>query len=316
MEHRAINPEDAAALLQGGMRPAELRTLLTHQLDLAAYLALEPDDLTTLGLRPVTPEHRDLGDCSPLLETDPRYPAHLRALPGSPVLLYVRGSLDALGWGVGIIGTREMTRIGAAVAESAARAAAAIPAPVVSGLARGCDIAAHRAALQHNSPTVAVLACGLDSVYPPEHHTDLENILAAGGAVVSEQPFATPVNPQRLMARNRIIVGLSACVIPCEAGKNSRGTLQAIGTAFAADRFVLTARVRENWRAAPGAWLSERLALGDTPAEQFGWKSRVDHGPVRHRSRGAVTGVAANGVAESGADLAEMVKFSVLFARA
>ena len=297
-----LTPTDAAAMHQGGMRFGELRTLIENGIDLEGYLAMTDTELASLKLRRVIPQHRDLGDCQVLLRTDPRYPRQLLNTKNPPELLYVRGSLDALDWGVAVIGTRDMTRIGAAVATAAVAAAGTVDAPVVSGLARGCDITAHRAALDAGLQTVAVLACGIDETYPKEHGDDVEKILAGGGAVISEQPFTTAVNPQRLMARNRIIVGLSACVIPCEAGRNSRGTIQAVGTAFAEGRFVIAARVKESWRAAPGAWLSERLTRADVPVADLGWVNAAEAG--------------ANGVAETGADLAEMVRFSVLFQRA
>lgn len=282
------------------MRAAELRVLLEHELDLPSYERLHDDELAVLKLRRVRPRDVDVSGCEVLLLGDDRYPLQLAKTSAPPAALFVRGSLDALTWGVGVIGTREITRIGETVAAAAVDAAAGVPAPVVSGMARGCDVAAHCAALAAGVPTVAVLACGVDVSYPKEHQPVLEQVLEANGAIVSEQPFGTSANAQRLMARNRIIVGLSACVIPCEASSSSRGTLQAVGTAFSEGRFVLAARAKPGWREMPGAWLSERLARGDFGAEAAG----------RAASNGA------HGVAENRDDLAELVRFAVLFQRA
>lgn len=301
-----ITGSEAAALLQGGMRGAELRVLLENELDLRAYERLRDDELAVLKLRRVQPHDVDLSGCEVLMRGDDRYPKQLARITSPPAALFVRGDVDALQWGVGVIGTREITRIGETVAEAAVEAAGGVPAPVVSGMALGCDVAAHRAALAAGVPTVAVLACGVDVAYPEQHRDVLEQVLEGGGAIVSEQPFGMSVNAQRLMARNRIIVGLSACVVPCESSNRSRGTLQAVGIAFEEGRFVLTARSKPGWRAMPGAWLSERLSRGDFGAEVPGWSDEA----VRAARNGA------HGVAENREDLAELVRFAVMFQRA
>jgi DNA protecting protein DprA len=301
-----ITTSDAAALVQGGMRGAELRVLLEHGLDLLAYERLRDEELASLKLRRVQPREVDVSGCEVLMLGDDRYPRQLAAISSPPALLFVRGSVDALKWGVGVIGTRDVTRIGEAVAEAAVEAAGAVPAPVVSGMALGCDVAAHRAALRTGVPTVAVLACGVDVAYPVAHREVLEATLESGGAIVSEQPFGTTASPQRLMARNRIIVGLSACVIPCEAGAGSRGTLQAVGTTFAEGRFVITARTKPGWRSMPGAWFSEQLARGGLTSGQTGWSEKT----VTAARNGA------HGVVETREELAEFVRFAVLFQQA
>ena len=300
---QALDARDAAALLQGGMRPGELRVLIKNELTLQQYTRLNAAELAILKLSRVTPLFVEADGVELLLKSDPRYPSALQTVASAPEVLYVRGSLDALALGIGAVGTRQITSIGQNVARFAAVAAQAAGAPLVSGLARGCDIAAHKAANELGVPSVAVLACGVDQVYPSEHADTLELLLAQGGAVVSEQPFGTQVNPGRLMARNRIIIGLSAAVIPCEAPRGSRGTVQAVGTAFREGRFVIVARVKPSWRSQPGAWLSERLIRADINWAELGWD------PAR-------VGSGAHGVADTAGDLTEMVRFAVLFASA
>ena len=94
---------------------------------------------------------------------DDEYPTRLAAIPWPPPLLFIKGTLPALGDAVGIVGTRACTRRGF---EHARKIAAELNAPVVSGMARGIDTAAHLGALDAKQPTVAVLGCGVDVVYP------------------------------------------------------------------------------------------------------------------------------------------------------
>jgi DNA processing protein len=89
---------------------------------------------------------------------------------------------------------------------------------VVSGLARGIDAAAHQAVVQAGGVGVAVLGCGIDTIYPPENGQLAVDLVACGGAVISEYPPGTPPAPFRFPARNRLISGLSSAVVVVEAG--------------------------------------------------------------------------------------------------
>ncbi|HZI38387.1 MAG TPA: DNA-processing protein DprA, partial [Acidimicrobiia bacterium] len=134
-----------------------------------------------------------------------------------PERLWVRGSLPVAPC-VAIVGTRRATRYGMGLARQMGRAVAGAGWVVVSGLARGIDGSAHRGCLDGGGPGIAVLGCGIDVWYPPEHQA-LGEDLAKEGAVVSEYPPGTRPEPWRFPARNRIISGLSAAVVVVEAAE-------------------------------------------------------------------------------------------------
>jgi DNA processing protein len=162
---------------------------------------------------------------------DPDYPDLLGAI-ASPPALYVRGALtadDALA--LAIVGARAATPYGVEVAERLAGELAARGVTIVSGLARGIDAAAHRGALDAGGRTLAVLACGIDVVYPPEHRA-LARAIEAQGALLSQFAPGVPALPGHFPARNRTLAGLSLGVVVVEAAERS-GALITAG--FAAD---------------------------------------------------------------------------------
>jgi DNA processing protein len=141
--------------------------------------------------------------------------------------LYFRGEwADADATGVGIVGSRACTTYGKKLAEQIARGLARAGVTVVSGLARGIDGVAHRAALEAGGRTIAVLAGGLSEIYPPEH-TDLANEVTGHGALVTETPMTVAPLPGMFPARNRIISGLSRAVVVIEANVRSGALITA-----------------------------------------------------------------------------------------
>lgn len=155
---------------------------------------------------------------------DPSYPPLLREITDPPPVLFVRGRLEALHQvSVTVVGTRRPTTYGRQVAEDLAKALARAGVTVVSGLARGIDAMAHRAALSADGITVAVLACGLDMVYPPEHLSLARQIMEKG-ALVSDYPLGTHPRSEYFYRRNRIMSGLSLGVVVVE-GEMTSGAL-------------------------------------------------------------------------------------------
>lgn len=144
-------------------------------------------------------------------------PAALAGLPDAPDLLYVRGTLTPEP-AVAIVGTRRATTYGLGIARSFGRAVAESGWPVVSGLARGIDGAAHLGCLEVGGVGVAALGCGIDVAYPPEHRRLGERLVEGGGAVISEYAPGAPPEAWRFPPRNRIISGLASVVVVVEAG--------------------------------------------------------------------------------------------------
>ncbi len=150
------------------------------------------------------------------------YPQRLRQIYDPPVVLYVRGAAEILSQpGVAVVGTRHPTPYGLGMAERLSCDLAARGIIIISGLARGVDTAAHRGALAARGKTVAVFGTGVDVVYPRENARIADQILALGGALISEFPAGTFAAPQNFPIRNRIISGLSLGVLVVEAGEYS-----------------------------------------------------------------------------------------------
>lgn len=162
-----------------------------------------------------------------LTPSSPEFPASLRAIPDSPVLLYCLGALDWLTHpAVAIIGARTATDYGKRVAASLAAELAGQGVVIVSGAAYGIDAAAHQGALTAGGGTVAVLGCGIDVVYP-RAHADLFRDIAGNGLLLTEYPLGTKPEGYRFPARNRIISGLVEGVVVVEATEKSGSLITA-----------------------------------------------------------------------------------------
>ena len=152
----------------------------------------------------------------------PEYPERLKEIYDPPPVLWVRGDVKLLERpSIAVVGTRHPTPYGSGVAEMLSRDLAARNLLIVSGMARGIDTCAHKGALAARMPTVAVWGTGIDVVYPKENRKLAEEILASGGAIVSEVPMGTFPAPQNFPRRNRILSGLSVAVLVVEASENS-----------------------------------------------------------------------------------------------
>lgn len=161
---------------------------------------------------------------------DEAYPDLLRHIHDPPLFLFVRGKLeDAIGEklpAVAVVGSRTPSSYGRRMAQVLSAGLAERGLTVVSGLARGIDAEAHRAALHAGGRTVAVLGCGIDVIYPTEHH-QLMDLAARNGAVVSEFPMGTQPEAENFPGRNRIISGLSLGTVVVEAAERSGSLITA-----------------------------------------------------------------------------------------
>ena len=158
---------------------------------------------------------------------DEEYPASLRAIADSPVVLYIKGRLpENLSLSIAVVGSRNASLYGNSIAGQWSARLAEAGFTIVSGMARGIDTAAHRGALKARGHTVAVLGCGLRTVYPPENE-ELFAEIAACGAVISEFPMTMPPLAHHFPRRNRIISGLSMGVVVVEAAVKSGALITA-----------------------------------------------------------------------------------------
>lgn len=158
---------------------------------------------------------------------DTGYPAHLKQVDDHPPVLFVRGELlPEDEWALAVVGTRRATPYGRQAAESFSTELALHKITIVSGLARGIDAIAHRSALNGNGRTIAVLACGLDLVYPPEH-AKLAMEITEHGALISDYPLGTQPRSEFFPRRNRILSAISLGVLVVEGDLRSGALITA-----------------------------------------------------------------------------------------
>ncbi len=234
-----------------GLGPVRGRRLLEHFGGLGAMLRASPSELRrvegigeklsaaiTAGLRESERlAEQEIARCegvgAPGVRLvalgDAEYPVLLREVRDAPLVLYVRGDPACLAraYAVGIVGSRSCTAYGVEQAERFAGFLASAGLTVVSGGARGIDSAAHRASVRAGGKTAAVLGCGLSHCYPPENAELFEQMIAGGGAVVSELPMDTAPSAENFPARNRVICGLSLGVLVIEAPRGSGALITA-----------------------------------------------------------------------------------------
>ena len=244
--------QEASGLLAAGMTARVLRDLL-GTMSFAEYIDASVTELTDLRIPRVDYQAVDdsVEGVTPVLIGDKAYPAQLLSGPNPPVILYVRGNLEALGLGVGVVGTREAGDIARATVPPCIAAAKELGVTVFSGLARGVDTMAHREALNQGVTTVAVLATYPTHVTPTANIALSKEILESGGAVVSESRQIVP-RAGLYFARNRIIAGLSSVVVPAEASLKS-GTMGTVADALEWDRYLVVPVPGTSRRALLGA---------------------------------------------------------------
>ncbi|MEJ5314662.1 MULTISPECIES: DNA-processing protein DprA [Anaerolinea] len=227
-----------------GVGAVRFRTLLNHFGDLEIAWNAPLETLKEIGLSPKSLQHlqrlREEPDFFKRLSDylnrhqirfvlwgDPEYPPLLKQIDQPPPVLYFKGDIlpqDEIA--VAIVGTRKVTAYGRQVAEEIATFLARNGICVVSGLARGIDAIAHESALKAGGRTFAVLGCGLDRIYPPEHGKLAERITQQG-ALISDYAPGTPPDAINFPPRNRIISGLSLATVVVEAGEESGALITA-----------------------------------------------------------------------------------------
>lgn len=224
----AIGPAPIAALLAPDLDPERALREPPPGLPNAALRRLQrPDELavtvsawlersTRLGWEVLTPASQG-------------YPGELRPRPLRPLVLFARGELASLRvrTALAVVGSRTPTPYGSAAAEDFTRALVAAGVVLWSGLAYGIDAIAHRTATEARVPTIAVLAGGLDTVYPATHRELADTIVATGGVLLSEAPPGTRATRGHFPRRNRILAAATRGVLVVEAGEASGSLITA-----------------------------------------------------------------------------------------
>lgn len=226
-----------------GIGPARLKALLDHFGDLGRAWEASSSELRDAGLDRRSIENLFAARQKLSLDQemakvtragarvitweDKEYPPRLRQIHNSPPVLYLKGEVTPRDeWAVAVVGTRTPRAYGRQIVDEIASGLARSGITVVSGLARGIDSLAHRAALRAGGRTLAVLGCGIDIVYPQEH-TSLAKNIAERGAVITEYPLGTKPEAGNFPPRNRIISGLALGTLVIEAGKRSGALITA-----------------------------------------------------------------------------------------
>ncbi|GAB4467852.1 MAG: DNA-processing protein DprA [Thermoflexibacter sp.] len=189
------------------------------------------------------------------------YPVRLKQLEDAPTVLFYRGKADLNhSKVVSIVGTRQATNYGKKVVEDIIHTIKNFNPLVVSGLAYGIDIAAHKVSLQNSLPTVAVFACGLDFIYPPVHKSIAEQMILEGG-LLTEYPLQTKPDPHQFPQRNRIIAGLADATIVVEAGTKGGALITAeIANQYNREVFAVAGNIYNKYSAGCNNLIKEHKA--------------------------------------------------------
>lgn len=215
----------------------------------------------------------------PLFFTDPGYPSRLNSpeTDDCPVLLYCLGSADLNPErSISIVGTRRATSIGRDNTDLLVRELKSYGPHIISGLAYGIDSAAHTAAIEYSLPTVAVLGHGLDRIYPASNRPLAKRILESGGALVTEYPSGTAINPRYFPARNRIIAAMSDATVVVEASEKGGALITAaIANSYHREVFAIPGRLGDTYSKGTNNLIATNRALlvrgARDIAFQLGW---------------------------------------------
>ena len=260
MPETAVSPaathvlEWIALTLTSGLGPTRSRKLVEHFGSPEAVFHASLTELEGAGLQAVSAQAIATGKSAELAREelarakdsgitvlsmeDLQYPPRLKEIYDPPLILYVRGDPEVLTRpGIAMVGTRHPTPYGSGMAERLGCDLAAQGLVIISGMARGVDTASHRGAISAKGKTVAVFGTGVDVIYPKENTRLSEQILALGGALISEFSLGTFAAPQNFPIRNRILSGMSIGVLVVEAAEYS-GTRITARLALEQDRDV------------------------------------------------------------------------------
>jgi DNA processing protein len=222
------------------------------------------------------------GNVTPLYFTDEDYPQRLLQCEDAPAMLYAAGETDLNACRpLAIVGTRHATpygldfvnRLVADLAEMTDSVA------IVSGLAYGIDVAAHRAALRHGLPTIGVMATGLNTIYPADHRAVAVDMARHGGMLLTEYTTAEPIHKGNFVARNRIVAGMCDCLVVAESAEHGGALITAsLAAQYSRDVFALPGRVSDRYSSGCNRLIASTTAQLITSAadlcEAMSWPMR------------------------------------------
>ncbi|MBI5856532.1 MAG: DNA-protecting protein DprA [Sphingobacteriales bacterium] len=223
----------------------------------------------------------------PLFLTDEQYPKQLLNCYDSPTLLYYKGEADLNASKiVAIIGTRTHTDYAKQVTEKLVKELAEQNVTIISGLAFGVDAIAHKAALKNDLPTVAVLAHGLDQIYPLEHAGLAKDMVKHSGGLLTEFRSKTKPDKHNFPTRNRIVAGMSDATIVIETGIKGGSMITAeLANGYNKDVFALPGKVTDNKSAGCNYLIKNNKAMlltdGKEILEVMGWEAKSRKSGVR-----------------------------------
>lgn len=227
---------------------------------------------------------------NPLFYLDENYPQRLKHCADSPVMLYYKGKADLnMRRIVSIVGTRDATLYGKKICQDLIEGLAEHEVMIVSGLAYGIDICAHKAALTAGLPTIGVLAHGLDKIYPPSHRSTAEKMLANGGLLTE---FLSDTKPDRenFPKRNRIVAGMADATIVVESRDEGGSLITAdIANSYNRDVFAFPGKVDDEFSIGCNRLIkNNKAALIESAPDVLrlmGWeKQKGKQKPVRQKS--------------------------------
>ena len=210
--------------------------------------------------------------------TDPNYPARLKDCEDGPILLYGKGKLQPdVPKIISIVGTRKATKYGMDFCAELIDALSSHQLTVVSGMAYGIDIQAHRSAVQKGIPTIGILAHGLNRLYPSAHGNTAQQMMENGG-LLTDFPTSAPFHPGNFPARNRIVAGLSDATIVIESAERGGSLITAeIANSYCREVFAVPGKVNDHYSKGCHALIKKNKAALLTSAEDLihylGWES-------------------------------------------
>ncbi|MDQ6767418.1 MAG: DNA-processing protein DprA [Candidatus Eremiobacteraeota bacterium] len=228
------------------------------------------------------------------------YPRRLHDLCDPPPVMYYRGCLAALdGNVVALVGSRAATPYGRSMAGSTAADFVLYGASIISGLARGIDAAAHRGALRGQTPTIAVIGSGLRALYPSYHSQLAAEIVAAGGAIISEFPPTMTARPHQFPMRNRLVAALADATFVIEAGAKSGALITArLACELGRHVFALPGDVGRSTSEGTNGLIKDGVALATSASDiaaVLGWHPIVNANAVNRQHDAVLETLAPGG---------------------